>query len=238
MRKHLLYLLLILPSLFSTAAAESPQSPVIVAYVTSWSTIMPDPWVMTHLNYAFGHVNDTFDGVRIDNPDRLRDIIKLKDINPRLRVMLSIGGWTSGGFSEMASTAKRRRAFAEDCARVVREYNLDGIDIDWEYPGSNAAGISASSDPGNFVKLVAELRHSLGHDYLLTIASEATVTRYEPFPSPITGEPPGANTECPTSHHGSVTSTTTVAHSTTAPEFQVLSAQQGNNPKRGHVILT
>ena len=35
---------------------------VVVAYVTSWSDIMPDPTFLTHINYAFGHVNDSFEG--------------------------------------------------------------------------------------------------------------------------------------------------------------------------------
>ena len=42
---------------------------VVVAYVTSWTRTIPDPDVMTHINYAFGHVNTSFDGVRIDNEE-------------------------------------------------------------------------------------------------------------------------------------------------------------------------
>ena len=38
---------------------------IVVAYVTSWTNEVPDPTVMTHINYAFGHVNETFSGVRI-----------------------------------------------------------------------------------------------------------------------------------------------------------------------------
>ena len=64
----------------------------VVAYVTSWSGVLPDPFAMTNINYAFGHVNDTFDGVRIDNPERLSRIAKLKKDNPKLEVQLSIGG--------------------------------------------------------------------------------------------------------------------------------------------------
>lgn len=52
--------------------AENEPEKVVVAYVTSWSDIVPDPFCMTHINYAFGHVNDSFDGVRIDNPERLK----------------------------------------------------------------------------------------------------------------------------------------------------------------------
>ena len=50
----------------------SSDTKVIVAYVTSWSSIMPDPQYMTHINYAFGHVSETFNGVGIDNENRLR----------------------------------------------------------------------------------------------------------------------------------------------------------------------
>ena len=88
-----------------SACAQKPveKEYVVVAYVTSWKNIPVDPTVMTHINYAFGHVNDTFDGVRIDNPRRLKSIVDLKTINPDLTGMLSVGGWGSGGFSEMAA---------------------------------------------------------------------------------------------------------------------------------------
>lgn len=145
---------------------------VIVAYVTSWSQIIPDPKAMTHINYAFGHVSNTFDGVRIDNEERLRSIVALKAENPDLKVMLSVGGWGSGRFSEMAADNRRRMAFAEDCRRVVKEFGLDGIDIDWEYPSSKAAGISASdADTENYTLLMRDLRKTLGRKKLLTLAS-------------------------------------------------------------------
>ena len=112
---------------------------VVVAYVTSWTNEVPDPTVMTHINYAFGHVSDSFDAVRIDNPDRLRMIVGLKQQKPSLKVMLSVGGWGSGRFSEMASSEQNRKAFAKDCRRKVDEFGLDGIDIDWEYPTQGGA---------------------------------------------------------------------------------------------------
>ena len=96
---------------------------------------------MTHINYAFGHVNESFDGVRIDNEERLKQIVDLKKQNPELKVLLSVGGWGSGRFSEMAANDEYRRAFAADCDRVVKEFALDGIDIDWEYPTSSMANI-------------------------------------------------------------------------------------------------
>ncbi len=160
---------------------------VVVAYVTSWSDVIPDPFCMTHINYAFGHVNDTFDGVRVDNPQRLKDMVALKKVNPDLKVMLSVGGWGSGRFSEMAMDRKLRRSFADDCLRVVEEFGLDGIDIDWEYPTSSAAGISYSpEDTGNFTMLMKDLRQVLGDGLLLTFASAASAeyvdfTAVEPY---------------------------------------------------------
>ena len=146
--------------------------PVVVAYVTSWSRVMPDPTVMTHINYAFGHVNEQFNGVRIDNEQRLRDIVALKKQQPKLRVMLSIGGWGSGRFSEMAGSETNRKAFAKDCRRVCNELGLDGIDIDWEYPTQKSAGISASpNDTENFTLLMRDLREALGKKLWLTLAS-------------------------------------------------------------------
>ena len=145
---------------------------VVGAYVTASSDIMPDPTVMTHLNYAFGSVNETFNGVNISRPERLRQMVALKAQNPELKVLLSIGGWTSGRFSEMVATKANREAFASDCRRIVDEYGLDGIDMDWEYPTSSEAGISSSpDDTRNFTLLMKTLRRQLGPKKLITVAT-------------------------------------------------------------------
>lgn len=149
---------------------------VIVAYVTSWNTAStPDPTYITHINYAFGHVNDSFNGIRIDNEERLKQIVALKQQKPTLKVLLSVGGWESGGFSEMVATEDTRVAFAKDCQRVIKEFNLDGVDVDWEYPTSSVAGISSSpDDTANFTLLLRDIRLVIGTGKLLTIATDAT----------------------------------------------------------------
>lgn len=155
--------------------ADKTVEKVVVAYVTSWSDVMPDPKFMTHINYAFGHVSETFDGVVVDNPDRLKQIASLKNDAPELKVLISIGGWGSGRFSEMAGDSLCRLSFAKDCKRVVDEFGLDGIDIDWEYPTSDAAGISASpDDTENFTKMMRDIRCAIGADKLLTLATVCT----------------------------------------------------------------
>ncbi len=163
------------------AIAASRESKVVVAYVTSWSEVMPDPQYMTHINYAFGHVNESFNGVKIDNEERLRQIVDLRKQKPELKVLLSIGGWGSGRFSEMAANDEYRRAFAADCDRVVKEFALDGIDIDWEYPTSSMANISSS--PGgteNFTLLMQDIRAAIGNEKELTLATVASA-RYIDF---------------------------------------------------------
>lgn len=153
-------------------STDQTEDKVVVAYVTSWSKVMPDPKYMTHINYAFGHVNETFDGVGIANPERLQQIVKLKENAPKLNILLSIGGWGSGRFSEMAADSLKRLSFAADCRRVIDEYGLDGIDIDWEYPTSNAAGISSSpDDTANFTKLMRDIKGAIGADKQLTLAT-------------------------------------------------------------------
>lgn len=152
------------------AEVETPK--VVIAYVTSWSEVMPNPSLVTHINYAFGHVNDSFNGVRINNEERFKQIIALKEKAPHLKVLLSIGGWGSGRFSEMAGDEQNRLSFAKDCQRVVQEFGLDGIDLDWEYPTSSSAGISSSpDDTDNFTLLVRDIRQAIGKDKLLTMAS-------------------------------------------------------------------
>lgn len=163
------------------STADSLNSKVIVAYVTSWSDVMPDPQYMTHINYAFGHVNESFNGVKIDNEERLKQIVDLKKQKPELKVLLSIGGWGSGRFSEMAANEEFRQAFARDCDRVVKEFGLDGIDIDWEYPTSSMADISSSpGDTENFTLLMRDIRSAIGDKKELTLATVASA-RYIDF---------------------------------------------------------
>ncbi|MGN0233557.1 MAG: glycoside hydrolase family 18 protein [Bacteroidaceae bacterium] len=175
-------LMLCLAPCYPVRGAE-PQGRVVVAYVTSWSQGMPDPGVMTHINYAFGKVAPGHDDVVVDNPRRLRAIVDLKRQNPQLKVLLSIGGWGAGGFSEMASRPDTRQRFCQACARVADEYGLDGIDVDWEYPGSSAANISSSpQDREHFTLLMHGLRQALGEGRLLTLATAAMGGYYD-FPS-------------------------------------------------------
>ena len=171
---------------------ETPDTPVtnpagyvVVGYATYWDKTMPDPALLTHICYSFAHIKDDFETLDIKTASRLAQIAALKKNNPDLKVQLSIGGWGAGNFSEMAASETHRKKFCQNCLNAVKTYNLDGIDLDWEYPTSNSAGISSSpDDTKNFTLLVKELRSVLGSERLLTMASSSSA-KYVDFKSCI-----------------------------------------------------
>ncbi|RKJ42063.1 chitinase [Acutalibacter sp. 1XD8-33] len=116
---------------------------------------------LTHINLAFGLVN----GCRLDM-SQLTNIGLMKQFrewNPGIKIVLSIGGWGAGGFSEMAMTEAGRDSFAKSCLEAAERFGLDGIDIDWEYPCSSQAGIASDPrDRENFTLLLQALRAYLG----------------------------------------------------------------------------
>ncbi len=98
-----------------------------------------------------------------------------RKIKPELRVTLSVGGWGAGGFSRMCASPEGIAAFTDSCMDMIERMRLDGLDIDWEYPTCDWAGIDASSDDcKNFTALVASLRGAMDARFtehkLLTVA--------------------------------------------------------------------
>jgi chitinase len=139
----------------------------IIGYVAGWR----DPDIenidaskLTHINYAFANVMDNRVVLQMpyDAPNLVR-LNALKNKNPDLKILVSVGGWTwSGNFSDAALTPESRRQFAESAADLIREHNLDGIDLDWEYPGQIGAGNTyRPEDKQNFTLLLREVRNQL-----------------------------------------------------------------------------
>ena len=125
--------------------------PFIIGYVEDQalcSVTEDDARKLTHINVAFGRVVDG--KVRVSRTTTLDYIQTLKTYNQDLRVLLSVGGWGAGGFSESASSAKSRSQLAASAVELVRRYGLDGIDLDWEYPCYSVAGIVAPTRQGEF----------------------------------------------------------------------------------------
>ena len=57
----------------------------------------------------------------------------------------SLGGWSlSDPFPAMSANSQTRATFVQKCIELIIDYNFDGIDLDWEYPGKFVASINLS----------------------------------------------------------------------------------------------
>ncbi len=147
---------------------------------------------LTHINYAFANIIDgevRFGGKTAANEadlkeDDIKSLHDLKKINPELKILVSVGGWTwSTHFSDVALTDSSRKIFAKSAVDFLKKYKLDGIDLDWEYPNQTGAGNPhRPEDIENFTLLLKEVKGHLDRQskidgkpyndkYLLTIAT-------------------------------------------------------------------
>ena len=177
-------LLLLLPA----GAWAGQAEPVVAGYVFPRDSILKpgqiDPFAMTRINYAFANLGNgrMVEGFAADAAN-FAALTALRKQNPRLSILVSVGGWTwSGQFSDMALAPASRAVFIDSVADFLRRYDLDGLDIDWEYPGLPGAGNTCRpEDKQNFTALLRELRHRLdresrtrGRRQVLTIAAGAS----------------------------------------------------------------
>lgn len=142
----------------------------IVCYFTNWSQYRPkkgkfvpesvDPHLCTHIIFAFGWIKNNklsaFDQQDDNKPGKkglFQRVTDLKHQNPRLKVLLAVGGWSFGTekFKSMASNIYNRRVFIFSALEFLRQREFDGLDIDWEFP-------RGPEDKKNFVDLLKELR--------------------------------------------------------------------------------
>ena len=181
MKLRLLYFILAVAMAFGASAAEKGK--ICLAYCTYYGNMLPDPNLVTHINYAFAelYVSDgVYQGFKLQgDQSRFNQVMALKQQNPNLKISLSFTHTVSnsdnkqgGGFSAMAANSQMRKQFAKDCLDYCKKYNLDGIDIDWEFPGLSWSGHACNplADTKNYVLLMKDLRETLGPDYLLTFA--------------------------------------------------------------------
>jgi chitinase len=156
-----------------------PEPKQLLAYLAAWADWNPetlDCSALTHVCFAFAHVREG----RVVPPaeswasERLGWVRRLKQRYPSLKVLISVGGWAAEGFSDAALDDGSRRAFADSALGFVEQYGFDGVDLDWEYPCSEMAGIRARpDDKRNFTLLLAATRRVLASRYPLTIAAGA-----------------------------------------------------------------
>lgn len=124
------------------------------------------------INVAFVYCMDA--EIAVKNEADFAELDRIRSYNSNLKILFSVGGWGAGGFSPMAATAENREKFAKSCVETVEKYNLDGIDIDWEYPTLDWAGIEASpDDKQNYTAMLEAVRAAFDRvnpALLLTVA--------------------------------------------------------------------
>ena len=160
------------------APAERSRSFRIVGYVTDKVGTIDNLRYdrLTHINYAFLIPND--DGsVRPLYARRKLSRLVSEAHQHDVKVLLSVGGWGyDAEFEKLAANPESRARLVSEIVRHVQEYDLDGADMDWEYPDP---GESA----GYFLLLMQELSAAMrAESKLLTAAVVAEVRTPPAYP--------------------------------------------------------
>ncbi|XP_022920930.2 acidic mammalian chitinase-like [Onthophagus taurus] len=137
-----------------------------------------DPYLCTHIVYAFVGLNSNFT-INILDPWQGVDLAgftnfnNLRTKNSKLKTLIAIGGWNEGSerYSAMVSSASNRKTFIQSAINFIQKYDFNGFDLDWEYPSQRGGG---SADIANFVSLLREMRTEFNiYGYLLSAAVAA-----------------------------------------------------------------
>jgi chitinase len=175
--KHGILIILLLAIIQSQLFAQAKKEFNIIAYYSAGPEKVDSlpAKKLTHIIFSFCHL--TGNKLTVDNAQdslTIQKLVGLKKQNPKLKVMLSLGGW--GGCkscSDIFSTEAARKEFAQSVLTLNRYFKSDGIDLDWEYPTIEGYPNHAfkPEDKPNFTALVMELRKTLGEKYVLTFAA-------------------------------------------------------------------
>ncbi|MEV6370992.1 glycoside hydrolase family 18 [Micromonospora sp. WP24] len=139
-------------------AAVLPNNFKSVGYMPSWSGNVSSVQYskLTHINYAFVLPNNNGTLRAVENPSKLSQLVSLSHAN-NVKVSIAIGGWNDGddsAFEALAANSGSRTTFVNSVVSFVNQYNLDGVDMDWEYPDPGASA-------NNYSLLMQQLSNAL-----------------------------------------------------------------------------
>lgn len=157
----------------------SPQEPCLIGYYAGNGDGLEEYKVeqLTHLIWCFGHVRNDSMVIADAQVPVIERMVALKQRNPQLKVLLSLGGWGGcANCSETFSRKKARETFAASVLVLLQRHEVDGIDLDWEYPAVQGPPGHAWSpaDREHFTELVRALRRVLGQRYEISFAAGGT----------------------------------------------------------------
>ncbi|MFV0504448.1 MAG: glycoside hydrolase family 18 protein [Lachnospirales bacterium] len=135
---------------------------IILGYVGSKTIVSEDDAKkLTHINTAFGLLK--IDGtIKTDHLNIFEQIDKIRKANPNIKICISLVNDTANAFTTCCSDPKLREVFAESCAKLITDFDFDGIDLDWEYPCVPSNGGDTSiNDKDNFTKTCKVIRERL-----------------------------------------------------------------------------
>ncbi|NMM48129.1 glycosyl hydrolase family 18 protein [Marinigracilibium pacificum] len=143
----------------------------IVGYMPSWSgTAQAIQYnKLTHIMYSFIRPTTTGGLTAVEDPQKLRDIVTLAHQNG-VKVAIAVGGWSdlnNTDFETMAANATYRQNFINNLLSLIDNYDLDGVDMDWEYP-------AGGQNPANFATLMHEMAvalHARGKELSAAVAA-------------------------------------------------------------------
>lgn len=158
------------------AFGQPARYQVIAYYTGNGETIRQYPLgKLTHIIYSFLKLqHDTLGFHNDQQRQTLQQLVALKKDYPHLKIMVSIGGWSGcAPCSDLFASAQQRQTFAKTAVGLFREYGVDGLDLDWEYPAIEGfpGHKYDSSDRENFTGLIRALRAEMGNEYLLSFAA-------------------------------------------------------------------
>ena len=133
----------------SLGTSAIPTGFKVVGYMPSWAGAVNQVQYskLTHINYAFVIPTSSGGLGAIDNIPKLQSLVSTAHANG-VKVSISIGGWNDGndsGFESLAANSGSRTNFVNNIVNMVNQYNLDGADIDWEYPDDGASSNNYST---------------------------------------------------------------------------------------------
>ncbi|PYH71903.1 glycoside hydrolase, partial [Aspergillus vadensis CBS 113365] len=173
------------PSSFSKVGYYEPSS--MDRSCLQMSPLSIDTSVLTHVYYAFGNISSDF-SINVNGYEQeFSEFMELKNVK---RVM-SFGGWDFSTSPDtymifrQGTAATYRSTLVENLVNYVSETGLDGIDIDWEYPGEpDIAGIPAGSDDEgeNYLAFLKALREALPDGKILSITAPSSYWYLQAFP--------------------------------------------------------